>query len=289
MKRKISLLTALLLVVGFYSSTAFALDPMGPPTAELLQGQSRAGVDGSESRMDIELEHGTYSYTIGKVGQPPTTSTSGKVNRTKLKHLKMHKLYANLGYGVLNDWEMFLRLGGMNTEFSGNMFSNNTRETIREYNGDTGFAVGFGTKVTLYQHDRLKLGGLFQISRASSKAKYHSTATTNVDETVELDIIEMQIAIGPTYKLDENISIYGGPFWHFIDLHGSDSHGKRTELWPEQQDISTDKTSYDVGDISHFGGYVGTQIELTKDNFYNIEYQHTRSADALAMHLFWKF
>lgn len=275
-------LVVVLLVVGLCGSAALALDPMGPPTAGLKKGQFSAGVEYSDSRMDIELKNGNYLDTVYHLGDL-ITSTSGSLSSFKIRHLKMHKVYANLGYGVTDNWETFLRLGGMNTEFKGDFFSDESKT----YNGDTGFAIGFGTKSTFYEKDKLKLGGLFQMSWGSSKAKLSGT---DWSESVELNIAEMQIAVGPTYQLRENVSIYGGPFWHFVNFCGSDLKGSRR--WVDeaaQDDVFFREISYDIDDVSYFGGYIGTQIEIAKNTFCSIEYQHTAAADAIVMSLIWRF
>jgi len=286
MWKRFAFAAILIVVLGCFCSTASALDFMGPPTAELKKGQISLGADYSYTRMDIGLDNGmvTSTFYVNNVPGPPT---SLPVNSFTLKRLKMHKLYANIGYGITDNWEIFIRLGGMNTEFSGNFFPGSLNSQSRNYNGDTGFAIGFGTKVTFYEKDKLKLGALFQMSWASS----HATASgADWRETVDIDIIEMQIALGATYQLTEKIAIYGGPFWHFISFNGSDLNGYRSyDSNPSQDERWTSRSSYDLDDISNFGGYIGARYEVFKDVFYCIEYQHTRSADALAMSIRWKF
>ncbi len=274
-----------LLVVGLCGSAALALDPMGPPTAGLKTGQFSAGAEYSDSRMDIELENGKIIDEIYQHGVLANT-TSSKIGSFKIRNLKMHKVYANLGYGVTDNWETFLRLGGMNTEFKGDFFSDESKT----YNGDTGFAIGFGTKATFYEEDKLKLGGLFQMSWGSSEAKLSGTNGTDWSESVELNIVEMQIAVGPTYQLMKNVSIYGGPFWHFVNFSDSDLNGNRSvDTDPAQDEQKISSASYDIDDVSYFGGYIGAQIEIAKNTFYSIEYQHTATADAIGMSLSWRF
>ena len=282
MGKKNLFLVVVLLVVGLWGSAALALDPMGPPTAELKKGQFSAGAEYSDSRMDIKLNKGNFLRNVYHLGLP-LSSTSGSLSSFKIKHLKMHKVYANLGYGVMDNWETFVRLGGMNTEFRGDFFSDESKT----YNGDTGTAFGFGTKATFYEKDKLKLGGLFQMSWGSSKARLFGA---NWSESVELNIVEMQIAVGPNYQLTETVSIYGGPFWHFVNFDSSDLKGRRkVDTDPSQDDYFVRQVSYDIDDVSYFGAYIGTQIEIVKNTFYSIEYQHTATADALAMSLIWRF
>jgi len=286
MWKRFAFATILIVVLGCFCSTALALDFMGPPSAGLKKGQLGLGADYSYTRMDIGLDNGVVTSTFYKFGAV-FSSTTSKISSFTLKRLKMHKLYANIGYGITDNWEVFIRLGGVNPEFSGNFFPTSPASQSRDYNGDVGFAIGFGTKVTFYEKDKLKLGALFQMSWASS----HATASgTDFRESVDIDIIEMQIALGATYQLTEKITIYGGPFWHFVNFNGSDLHGYRSyDSNPAQQEKWISRSSYDLDDISNFGGYIGAQYEIFKDTLCCIEYQHTRSADALAMSVRWKF
>jgi len=286
MCRRFALTATLIAALGCFCSSALALDFMGPPSAGLKKGELGLGADYADSRMDIGLDNGLVAEHVYQHGALASSSSS-RVSSFTLKRLKMHKLYANIGYGITDNWEAFIRLGGMNTEFSGNFFPGSSGSQSRNYNGDTGFAIGFGTKVTFYEKDKLKLGALFQMSWASS---YATASGAGFRESVDLDIIEMQIALGATYELTEKITIYGGPFWHFINFNDSELSGFRSyESDPSQNETKVSYSSYDLDQIGEFGGYIGAQYEVCKDTFYCIEYQHTRSADALAMSIRWKF
>ncbi|MHC4204070.1 MAG: hypothetical protein ACYSTT_05425, partial [Planctomycetota bacterium] len=56
--RKIRLFGFALIIFGLCGSNAFALDLMGPPTAEIEKGRFRAGIDYTFSDMDLELKEG---------------------------------------------------------------------------------------------------------------------------------------------------------------------------------------------------------------------------------------
>lgn len=225
------------MVVGLCASAAFALTPMGPPTATLKQGQYSVGLDYSNSRMDFIA------------------------NGDKIKNVNANALYTKLGYGASDNCEMFLNLGIANADFKleGGRFV-----------GDTGFAIGFGTKGTFYEDADLKLGGLFQVNWAD----LGGTAKVPGREAVDLDIREIQIAAGPNYRLMEGVSIYGGPFFHF--LHGDWNGGAVTG-------------SSDIHEAHSFGGYIGTQIDVRENLAFNIEYLHTGAADMLGMGLTYRF
>ena len=216
-------------------SQAFGLTLMGPPMAELEQGQKSVGFDFSYSKMDIKVSAFGLSGTFEDV----ESST----------------YLVNLGYGINDSWDAFLRLGLTDIEYE-------------DFDGSSEFAYGFGTKVTFSQQDSLSWGGLFQITWSEA------------DDTVlgikdEIDYYEMQIAVGPTYKM-EGLSIYCGPFLHFID-----------------GDIKESGPGYSItGDLeqeSEFGGYVGLNAELAENTDWQIEFQITGDAYAICTGIGWRF
>ena len=285
--QKKSMLIIVFVLVGLIGSAAFALDPMGPPKAGLQKGKFGLGAEYSHTRMTITM-HGHESETIYE-WTVPFSQTSRKVAKFKVK-LDIDKVYGYIGYGLADDWEIFVRLGGMNADWSERLFPIASTASARDYHGDTGFAYGFGTKKTFYSKDKLEIGALFQISWAESSARFHGTRDgLTVLETAKLKLMEMQIAVGPTYHLTEKVAIYGGPFWHYAKLGSSDISSSRYEGDPSEEFYKVTKSSYDVDNLSHFGLYIGSEVKLTKSAFYCIEYQHTPSADALAMNLIWKF
>lgn len=222
-------------IIVLMCSQAFGLTFMGPPMAELEQGQKSAGFNLSYSEMDVEVSAFGLSGTLDDV--------------------ESFTYLVNIGYGISDNWDAYLRLGLTDIEFE-------------DFDSSSEFAYGFGTKVTFGQQDAVTWGGLFQI------------LWSEADDTVlgikdEIDYYEIQIAFGPTYDYD-GISIYGGPFLHFID-----------------GDIKESGPGYSItGDIeqeSEFGGYVGLNAELTESANWQIELQFTGDAYAICTGLGWKF
>jgi len=227
-------LLVMLVVVGLFSTVALALDPMGPPTAGLKQGQFNGSLEYSYSDMNLRAEG------------------------SDLKNVRMNKGYANLGYGIADNWEAFIRLGGAEADFKDDGF---------EYNGDIGFAYGFGTKATIWeQSPELKWGGLFQMSWAdlSGTAKYPK-------EDVDLYAREIQIGVGPTWTPTKGLSIYGGPLVHFLhaDWNNTDS--------------------VDMTEANSFGGWIGAQVEVTENLPVCVEWQYTGDADAFGANIICRF
>jgi opacity protein-like surface antigen len=250
------LFIVVLAMVSLCSSFALALSPMGPPTAGLNQGQFRAGVDYSYCKMDVRMIRGSSP------GGGPTFTMNDAIN---------HYLLANLGYGLRDNLELSFRIGGgaaRGTDTAGRSF--NTASPVP----GNGYVIGFGTKATFFEKPDIKWGGLFQLLWAEADAKARAGGSS---WTSSIGLWEIQLAAGPTYKLNEKASIYGGPFLHIID-------GR----FNAYRIGGSGRIHYDLDEGSIFGGYIGTEIKVTSNADFRIEYQHTAAADALGMSLLFK-
>jgi len=252
-------------------------------------GPDGAASGGSETRpveryYYYDYDYGYYYY-------------SGDAPSFKLK-TKMNKIYARLGYGIMDNWEAFVRLGGANIDVEADPFGWGTDE----FDGGNGFAFGFGTKVTLYESGDLRVGALAQMSWAESDAKlcgqytdyddYDEWYSESWSAEAELEITEIQVAVGPAYNLMEGVLIYGGPFLHFVDgdVEGKASWNEHESdwwgWWAETSDVDV---SYDIKERSCFGGYIGAQVETIKDIAIYAEWQFTGDADAVGLSAILRF
>jgi len=287
-------LLVVLVVVGLCSTAALALDPMGPPTAGLKQGQFSAGLDYAYSVGDFKHD-GDYTWWIS-----PPAGPSGTVSeKFGLKDGKMHKAYFNLGYGVMDNVEAFVRLGGATREIKREAHegtSGPVDDTL--FDSDTGFAIGFGGKATVWEPSpELKVGFLAQASWANVdySVTYSGITSGGYDWIVptegDISFWEMQFALGATYKLSDKFSVYGGPFYYIFN---GDYDFKGTGVFDPRGDDGgpvdmTLKGSYDVKQDSEFGGYLGAQIAVTDNVAWNAECQATGDAIALGTGIVWKF
>ena len=244
MKKTLFLLVVPLIVAGLLSSFALALSPIGPPMAGLKEGQSSWGFDFSDSDIDIK------ATGLGLSGTLEDTDS---------------QLYlANLGLGLLDNFELFVRLGMCDHEFQG-------------YQGGSGFAYGFGTKLTLSESAPVSWGTLFQMtwSESSDTLSVDFPPFGVVGADIDVDIIEIQIALGPTYKTD-NFRLYGGPFLHLID---------------GDLDVTTLGVTgnFDLKQKSELGGFLGGQLDISDTSSLHFEYQLTDDASAIAAGFVWRF
>jgi hypothetical protein len=96
---------------------------------------------------------------------------------------------------------------------------------------------------------------------------------SNYSGTAEIKYWEVQLAIGPTWQMEDNFSIYGGPFLHFID-GDLDFSGETIDLGSR---IGMESTG-DIEEKSQFGGYVGASWDASERTSCFIECQLTGDA-----------
>lgn len=231
MKRSIFYLIVLLVFGG----RAFGLAPMGSLVPELSQSQWSLGFDYSYSRFDVELSGLGLTWTESNV--------------------KSNMIFANLGYGISNDWEVFLRLGLADAE-------------VGSFDTSAEFAYGFGTKVNLGNYNNLDWGALFQINWFEMDDTYTLGGFTG---NSEIEAYEIQIAVGPTYNAG-NYKIYCGPFLHFIN-----------------GDWDVANVSFDIEEKSSVGGFLGISTDLTSNSNISVEYQFTGNAQAVGLRYVHRF
>jgi hypothetical protein len=262
---KTLLLVIITLTVLALAGSALALAPMGPPTAGLKTGQFRAGAEYSYTTTDLKIDWGGDEYTA--------------------KDIKVNVISANIGYGVMDDLEVFARLGASNAE------GDSDSEDIGNAAGDYKFAWGLGTKYTFLKQENLDWGVLFQIgwlsTESSDSGSYtegegEGEITYNWDETYKVDMYNIEIAVGPTWKAAEGLSIYGGPFFNII-------RGNADYDYSETPGTYTDSESADIKEKSMFGGYVGAQWDFMQNASAFGEFQYTGAGWTFGTGVGWKF
>ncbi len=252
-------LLVVLVVVCLCGTVALALDPMGPPTAGLKKGQWSAGVEYSYSEMDVRRRGGYHGDLTGKY-------QVGKV--------EAHKVYANIGYGLSDNVVGFVRLGIGQGDFDRG--TADTTSILWHGDGDTEFIWGAGVKATLTENERVAWGLLAQYGWGKYGGTEKRTKYTDRDYDNQMD--ELQIAIGPTFKLSDAIRIYGGPFLHYI----------RGEYNEDAEDVGVHAIK-SIDEKNEFGGYVGVELDLAQNCCANVEWMTTGDADALAAGVICKF
>lgn len=272
--RKIWLLGFALMIIGLGGSNVFAMDLMGPPVAEMEKGMFRGGIEYSFSKMDLDLIEG--NAIIYRNGEP---LGSGTAQSLPIKDFKVNMLYAALGYGVFENCEAFLRMGAANATFGDSLW-----EEGEDFDSGIDFAIGCGVKATFYEGFDWKIGGIFQVNRSELEGELDSSSwVIPQPHFVEIGTTEMQIAMGAKYMYSSRISIYGGPFVHFI------SGDFDYELNRITDDFDTGEYSWEINEGPTYGGYIGAQFKFAKNYSANIEYQHTSNANVFGANIMMRY
>lgn len=273
--RMIRLPAFIVFLFGLYCSTTYALDPMGPPASNLKHKEIRTGIVFSHSNMDLELYNGDFIEFTNDV-----LSDWGAATDFSIKDIKTNRVCANISVGLSPNAEAFFRLGGAKTTFDDSIW-----EDSEEFQSNAELGFGGGLKATFLDEGNIKFGGLIQLNWAKFDGMLDASHWFAPD-FVEMNLGEIQIAAGITCFLSKSVSLYGGPFLHFV--HG-DISDVMSVVDSGTGDLINSKYCWDIREESVFGGYIGTNLELAKNFSLNFEFQHTSSADAFGAGLSGRF
>ena len=252
------LLVAVLALVGLCASAAFALDPMGPPRAGLEKGQTSVGLEYAYSEMDL--------------ARPVYEGTSPF-------ELEMNKVYAKVAYGLADVCEVFLRLGVAQGDYERLGGPDYPSSSYAPWigDGDTDFAAGVGVKATAYESGDLALGGILQVSWTHFEGDREREEVPSEGGQFEVELTEVQIAAGATYALMERISVYGGPFLHFVS-------GRHTNDWD-----GASRNSHNIEEEAILGGFIGAECTVLDNLVLQVEYMGTGDANGVGASAVWEF
>lgn len=263
------------LTICWSGTTSVGLDSMGPPSTNIEHGQFSIGTDFTHSNTDLELNNGVWTEYLDGV-----FNDWGEAVDFKLKNFEINRGYVRLGYGISDNCEAFFRIGGSSAQFGDSIW-----EDSEKFDSRAEPALGFGVKATIFDGGNFKFGGLLQTNWAGFDGKLEASHWAASD-IVEVDMVEVQIAAGVTLMLSDRVSIYCGPFAHFIDGELDDTF---SAIDTGTGGLLTSRYLWDIEEDSAFGGYLGTQMELSENCSLNMEFQHTASANAFGAGIVWRF
>ncbi len=275
MENRKAQLVVFVILVGVCSSPALALPPMGPPKSTLEKGQLAIDFKYSYSEMDLDLS--------GKVRENQGEGWS-ECDYTKYRiiDLTSNMFLGSLDYGICDNWDVFGHVGAADAkdEMKETQACGKSGQRYYDFSGDYGLAWGFGTRTTFCEVDNITWGGVFQMTWSNyeqSSVKLQGDPTFSGD--LDLDFWEIQVAIGPTLQLD-GLSIYGGPFLHFV---------KGDMVLKSSSGVVLVESKGDIREESIFGGYGGIQWDITEETYWYTEYQVTGDAWGIGTGVAWKF
>ncbi len=259
-------------LVASISTGALAVGFMGPPTAELQEGQWNLGYSYMYSDMDLEkMSTKWVEYDNG-------TLDDAGVDKAKIEDFKIQRHYVSLGYGITQAWEVYVQLGVADAKHK---FQWEGDTVWHGFNFDNDFAWGWGTRVTLTEQDNVKWGVSAQMNWLDTSVDYKgAVGGVTWKESYDIESYDLLIAFGPTVDMG-GWKLYGGPFYYMFDgdweNNGSDSDGW---TWKETGDLEED---------SNFGGFVGAQFALTETVDMTTELSFTGDGWAIGTGIGWKF
>ena len=271
MEKKIALFIVTLMLLSVSNSVVFALSPIGPPKA--LYGLNRWGVGIEYGNQTMELD---AVGTVSEIIVDPLDVLPSVKHKHLIENLKSNILMVRAGYGLNDNWDAFVCLGLADAKGDiEHVFpDNSTPHEYKGFDGSFGFGWGVGTRATFWQDDVLSWGGLLQITWLKpDKSNINLSNDSAFSGDAEIDFQEVQIAVGPTWRVNDNISIYGGPFAHFVD-GDFDISGRTVDMGTE----ILMETTGDIEEKSQFGGYVGTHLDMDENTSCYIECQLTKDA-----------
>jgi len=274
MKKRMLWLGVVVMAVGLCSSGALATT-LGPPAAGLDAEQFSIGLDYSVRDLTLSLD----GKREARVRLDGVEQDNPDESFSEDHDFDSDMIFTNFGYGVSENLEIFARFGLADIS-----------DRNSEFVSGKEFAWGFGTKVTFYDEDALKLGVLCQMVMTSGEnTLINDDFGVEVEMPTEMDWYEIKIAAGPSYELNENVLIYGGPFYQVIN-GDIDADGFVREVETDEGIVHIDLSmSTEVEATTNFGGYIGTQLDIGDNFFFAVEYQFTGDNNAFGAGFVYKF
>lgn len=250
----------------FVCTNVQALDFLGQPSARVKIMNSLLGFGYMKSNIDIKTDDDMGDFASAEFD---------------IEDIDIDKYFFDLGAGGDDHTAFFFRIGAARAEPD----TGDNESNFAGYIGDSDDALllGGGVKVTLYDKDRLKWGVSAQFTKTEydfKKSDFTLDGADYVDFDAEATFYEIMISTGPTFVVNKYVSVYGGPFLHFIRGEIEASALKDTVPAYGETDITEDSIP---------GGFVGVEFTLGDELSFAIEGQKTNSAAAVGGSLSFRF
>ncbi len=270
------------LVLVFVSSSAFAL--IGPPTAELEQGQWSAGFNYQYSSLDfgkVDITEKDYDEVEG--GWVLDVEDSGKY-KVNIDESNTNAYFGRLSYGLIDSLDVYVQLGMADVKYKSKYADG--YDEWDGFNLDNEFAWGLGGKYTFYKQEKVDWGvgaelnffsnSMDEIIDSGTWEDGEASGTWEEKETIDIDTSSILIAVGPTIDMD-GWKLYGGALFQFVN---SSFESDGIESWADTEGNGgiDDKWEGEAdADVSSFGGYVGASFDIAEN--YNMQVEFVGTGD----------
>lgn len=257
MKKALVLLSVVALV-AMVSTSAFA-ERWGKPGANLAKGQTSVGLEYSYIEHTVDFKAPSFVF----VG-PLTAPINGEHQEQE------NQLLVRLGYGVTDQLEAFIKLGGISTNVE-DAFFNGLLQMEDKLEGSLEFAIIGGLSATLLQRGDFRLGaqaqfGFHQLNDTDSDdITLYSTQLpfSAINQSIHSDVFTFEGALLASYTIGK-VTPYGG-----LCMSIRESNARYQVYTPTLSplwvlDISTDQEEW-------FGGVCGVNYAITDNVRVGIE------------------
>ncbi len=287
------LLTALCLAQGF-NSTTYGASPIGAPRA--VVGEKKWTVGATLGYQETGLKaSGSYQEVV--TGGTATNRIEAEFDVDKLKSAMV---FGQINYGIFDQWDVFLVLGGSSAASDVKYNSANSGSTAQyigkgdqfDYDSSLNFAWGLGTRVTFTESADVSWGAVGQVTwydPSSSTSQWNNPGASNesLNGDIDLQYMELVLAAGPTINLD-SWWIYGGPFLQLVD-GDMDLAGQWSDTsLPFPNNAGPISGSFDLEQKSEIGLYVGSQWLINESTHLYSDIQFTGDSWGIGIGGLWR-
>jgi hypothetical protein len=260
MKKKILLLAVVASVTCLCSSAVMGLDLLGPPASTLMKGETSVGLGYFTGQMDLDVK---------------IKSSSSVIHKGEYNGVKQQRAFVDVSHGITDNIDIFGRIGGSRLEVHEYTWYAGSDHI---FDGDMGFAIGFGLRGTFYERNSTKVGavGLFNWSQTEDERQSLSSSQAYTSATIKY--YEVMLALGVVHELAQNVNIYGGPFFYWLNAQ---LEGKGTS--------SPMKVTGDLEESGNFGAYLGGEFKITDNWSLLAEYQMAVGGSGFGINGVWRF
>ncbi|MDH3349688.1 MAG: hypothetical protein OEM02_16500 [Desulfobulbaceae bacterium] len=240
-----------ILGLGFLvGATSAQASTVGNPTATTPSGAFQIGLD---------IESHERDYT----DDDNFTSTA-----------ESNRYQARAAFGITSNIELFVK-GGMASLTSDDM----------DQDLDDGAVFGGGIKATVLDSGKLKVGVVAQVLSQTNEysettSGYYAGYYANVDYTVEVSLLETELALGASYQAGDRFTPYAGIMYSNVDVDLDETMNVTVPGYGS----TSNSGSASAESADNFGVFVGTDIHITDAFGISIEgrFVHESSFSALA-------
>jgi hypothetical protein len=273
MKTKRGILGLILGLMVLPGPSARSAGVMGPPVAILEEGQWTVGVEYGYAETGLKA-HGT------RRSKPHDDDAMYHAEFLDVKGLKSRMVFGSLAYGIVDSWDVFVRLGTADGR---------GRTTVRtipvgdgperfRYDGGYGLACGLGTRATFCYWGPWQFGGTTQVTwldPGKSRLSWSDPDApgSTVSGRANADLWHVQTTLAATYQIDV-FRFWAGPFVQFV----RGNVDRRGATFTDGLRTGTFAYSGDIEETSQAGVHFGAIWQMSPRTNAWIEGQYTRDS-----------